>query len=86
MKKFYLVFVAVILSATTLSGCSFDGSYRYPCQDPANWETPECKPPLCETNGACPVDLVGEDIFNGTTNDAETQDESLVVEDGGENE
>lgn len=86
MKKIYLVFVAVILSAFALSGCSYNGSYRYPCQDPANWGNTECKPPICETEGACPVDLVGEDIFNGTTNDAETQDESLVVEDGEENE
>ena len=49
-----------------LTGCG-DGVYRYPCQDPKNWETAECKPPICEVNGYCPVDLVGEDIFNGTS-------------------
>ena len=40
-----------------LTGCSYDGSYRYPCQDPANWELAECKPPLCTVNKTCPADL-----------------------------
>lgn len=30
-----------------------DGFYRYPCQDPAMWENPQCKPPLCEASGTC---------------------------------
>jgi len=30
-----------------------DGFYRYPCQDPAMWETPQCNPPLCEADGTC---------------------------------
>lgn len=45
--------------ALTLTGCGYDGFYRYPCQDPANWEASECKPPVCTVNGACPEDLVG---------------------------
>ena len=44
-------------SALVLTGCGYDGSYRYPCQDPANWETAECKPPICTASGSCPVDL-----------------------------
>jgi hypothetical protein len=40
-----------------LTGCNYDGSYRYPCQDPANWESAECKPPLCDVNNICPTDL-----------------------------
>lgn len=40
-----------------LTGCGYDGHYRYPCQDPANWENAECKPPVCTANGACPEDL-----------------------------
>jgi hypothetical protein len=40
-----------------LTGCGYDGHYRYPCQDPANWESAECKPPICTANGACPEDL-----------------------------
>ena len=41
----------------SLSGCGYDGHYRYPCQDPKNWELAECKPPICTANGACPEDL-----------------------------
>ena len=31
--------------------------YRYPCQDPHNWELQECKKPFCSANGTCPEDL-----------------------------
>ena len=31
--------------------------YRYPCQDPDNWDTKECKKPFCSANGTCPEDL-----------------------------
>jgi predicted small lipoprotein YifL len=41
-----------------LTSCGYDGRYRYPCQDPTNWEKAECKPPICTANGACPEDLV----------------------------
>jgi hypothetical protein len=34
------------------SGC--DQYYRYPCQNPANWEKESCKKPLCEVNRDCP--------------------------------
>ena len=65
VKLFRSIFLASVL-ALGLTGCGLgDGHYRYPCQDPANWETADCKPPVCTANGACPVDLVGEDIFNG---------------------
>ena len=63
-----LKLITVLLASTALlTGCGYDGHYRYPCQDPANWELEECKPPICTTNGACPEDLVGPDVFNGTT-------------------
>jgi hypothetical protein len=42
-----------------LSGCSYDGYYRYPCQDPAKIEAPECQSPLCKYNDQCSVDLIG---------------------------
>lgn len=59
MKKYIISIVAVILAfgAGLLSGCS--DRYRYPCQDPANWETAECKPPVCEASGTCPEDIFG---------------------------
>ena len=64
----------VVLLGLALSGCGYDGHFRYPCQDPANWESAECKPPLCTVSGACPEDLVGTDVVNGTS------DESTVEE------
>lgn len=46
----------VILSALlALWGCS--ERYRYPCQDPDNWELKMCKKPYCSANGTCPEDL-----------------------------
>lgn len=70
LRVFGLIFLTALLS-----GCGYDGHFRYPCQDPLNWETAECKPPICTTNGACPEDLVGSDIINGTQSD-----ESVVEE------
>lgn len=35
-------------------------TYRYPCQDPANWDKDICKMPLCDVNRTCP-----EHIFKG---------------------
>lgn len=39
-----------------LAGC--DDRFRYPCQDPLNWEKDECKPPICTATGTCPDMLV----------------------------
>lgn len=66
-------FLALTLVCLTLTGCGYQGTYRYPCQDPANWETPDCKPPVCEVLGTCPKYIVGEDIVNPPT-DATTTD------------
>lgn len=57
--------LGIALLAALLSGCGYDGHYRYPCQDPANWDKDECKPPICKVEGACPEDLVGQDIIDG---------------------
>ena len=78
MKKL-AVFLGSIVLALGLSSCAYQGFYRYPCQEPSNWETPECKPPVCSVAGTCPVDLVGKDIFEGTT-------ETQTTPEGGTNE
>lgn len=57
------LFIVSVSCVLVLTGCS-DGHYRYNCQDPANWETADCKPPVCSVSGSCPEDLVGTDIFN----------------------
>lgn len=49
MSKLLLVLLFV------LAGCS--DSYRYPCQDPHNWNTPQCQKPYCSAKDACPEDL-----------------------------
>lgn len=38
-----------------LAGC--EDRFRYPCQDPKNWELAECKPPICTATGTCPDQL-----------------------------
>ncbi|CAB4170320.1 hypothetical protein UFOVP909_24 [uncultured Caudovirales phage] len=35
-------------------------SFRYPCQNPANWDKDICKMPLCDVTRTCP-----EHIFKG---------------------
>ena len=34
--------------------------FRYPCQDPQNWEKDFCKKPLCDVTRTCP-----EHVFKG---------------------
>lgn len=38
--------------------------FRYPCQDPANWDLADCKPPMCQATGECTENLIsnGDDI------------------------
>ena len=66
------LFVFLMFLIALPVGLAFFGGdrFRYPCQDPANWEKAECKPPLCTAAGACPEDLVGTDIINGTSEES----------------
>jgi hypothetical protein len=47
--------VRIILLSLLLVSCS--DMYRYPCQNPDNWEHKVCKKPYCSANGTCPEDL-----------------------------
>lgn len=38
-----------------LTAC--DERFRYPCQNPENWDNKMCKKPYCSANGTCPEDL-----------------------------
>lgn len=60
MKKISGIFLAALM----LSGCGYQGQYRYPCQDPANWANAECNPPICEVSGTCSRDLVGQEVWD----------------------
>lgn len=50
-----LLGLAASLVLVLLSGCN--ERYRYPCQDPKNWNNAECKRPECAINGTCPDQL-----------------------------
>ena len=45
----------LVPAALMLVGC--EERYRYPCQDPHNWNSEQCKKPFCSANGTCPEDL-----------------------------
>jgi len=47
--------ILTIALALLLVGC--EEGYRYPCQDPHNWDKEQCKKPFCSGNGTCPEDL-----------------------------
>jgi predicted small lipoprotein YifL len=49
---------ALTLVCLSLTGCGYQGQYRYPCQDPANWELSECNPPECEASQTCTKDVI----------------------------
>lgn len=51
----------MFVGALVLAGCGYDGHYRYECQDPENWETEECNPPVCLVDGMCTENLLGFD-------------------------
>ena len=47
--------VRIALLVLLLASCS--DMYRYPCQNPDNWDHKVCKRPYCSANGTCPEDL-----------------------------
>lgn len=56
LGKFLLV---LLLLPVGLAMCSGD-RFRYPCQDPKNWDKDICKLPQCDVTRTCP-----EHIFKG---------------------
>jgi len=50
LAKFLLVLLLLPLTLAYFSGDKF----RYPCQDPANWDKDICKLPLCDVTRTCP--------------------------------
>jgi hypothetical protein len=61
MKKALNTLAIAFIAGFAFSGCGYDGVYRYPCQDPENWDAKECNPPLCRVDGTCWKDLIGFD-------------------------
>ena len=56
MVKWLLLLLLLPLCLAYFSGDRF----RYPCQDPKNWDKDFCKPPTCDVTRTCP-----EHIFKG---------------------
>ena len=56
LVRWLLLLLLLPLGLAIFSGDRF----RYPCQDPANWDKEYCKMPLCDVNRTCP-----EHIFKG---------------------
>lgn len=56
LGKYLLI---LLLLPLAMAYCSGD-RYRYPCQDPNNWDKDICKLPYCDVNRTCP-----EHIFKG---------------------
>lgn len=54
--KFMALLIAAPLALAFFGGDRF----RYPCMDPENWDSKECKKPYCEVTRTCP-----EHIFKG---------------------
>jgi len=49
----------LLILPLSLAFCGHD-QFRYPCQDPKNWDKDDCKPPICDVTRTCP-----EQIFKG---------------------
>lgn len=57
-KLFWLLGFLILLPVGL---AAFGGDrFRYPCQDPANWESEICKKPMCDVTRTCP-----EHVFKG---------------------
>ena len=51
----------ILMAPLVLAYFSNDGeSFRYPCQNPANWDKEMCKLPTCDVTRTCP-----QHIFKG---------------------
>jgi hypothetical protein len=62
----------LVLTALLLVGC--EDTYRYPCQDEANKDNPECNRPACEDDGIC------YDTLNGLPPKQAAETETTVEE------
>jgi len=58
-KKLFLLAGVILVLPLTLAFFGHD-QFRYPCQDPTNWDSEQCKYPICDVTRTCP-----EQIFKG---------------------
>lgn len=48
----------IIIGVALAFWAAGDGSYRYPCQDPENFDKPECEIPICLADESCTSMLI----------------------------
>jgi hypothetical protein len=82
-KKMFKWMALLIVAPIALAVFGGD-RFRYPCQDPENWDKEICKSPTCDVTRTCP-----EHIFKGTDNENlmaknKTVAEKPVIEKGEE--
>ena len=53
-----ITLIALISLVVFLPSCQ--DRFRYSCQDPANWDSAECKKPECSVTRTCPDLLLKE--------------------------
>jgi hypothetical protein len=53
-------FLGVLIIIPFLLLFFIDDHFRYPCQNPENWEESYCKRPICDVTRSCP-----DHIFKG---------------------
>lgn len=75
MPKWCVRLIVTLAAMFALAGCGYQGTFRYPCQNPANWEKAECNPPICTATGTCTDDVLpnrdkGATIEDNTTTGA----------------
>lgn len=70
-----ITIITIICFSITLGGCEY--RYRYPCQDPNNWNKLECNNEICEADGSCTKNTLGPNL---NTNIKEQIDEESPIE------
>ena len=58
-RKLGKYLILLLFFPLALGMCSSE-RFRYPCQDPANWDKDFCQRPLCDVTRTCP-----DHIFKG---------------------
>lgn len=79
--KIYMYFPVIVLVLGVIYVFTAPDVYRYPCQDPENWELLECNPPICEATGACTKDLIaGDDDITAQIEKMKAAEEALGIQ------
>lgn len=68
LAKWLFLLILLPIGLAAFSGDRF----RYPCQDPANWDKTECQKPRCEVTRTCPEHIFKGEAPKGTSAPATT--------------